>query len=247
MRTKVGTLSSLRKVGMIITRKAGLTLLAVTIGIGSAAQVEPTLDLTAPQVKTREQSRTTACGYVPAAVVTSHGRARGPGLPLEVEFELLGNTLYRVGDDITSTVRITNVGAKPISIPWSPDPDIVFGRDCEWLPKPQGVSGLRGTVRLEFVDEDRHVEFIGSHVLYGILSNPETYRELAPRQSAIIRISGTIDFWNIVQKTREERLQLKLPQDFIVGASFDLDEGPQGTSYARVLSRNHLRVKVSKK
>lgn len=232
----------------IVTRNCLRAMIIVSVCVNGVSQVEAVLDLATPEARQKEKARTTSCGGIGGSVFVTHRPVPEPlDLPLALHMESLSQAGYRVGEDITSGLRFTNVGSKPVLIPWSPDKGTVYGDKCEWLPKALGVRALRGMVRLEFTDETGYAQFIGSHSVYGISTRPDTYQTLAPGQSAVIRIWGTIGFWTIIEKRKEKGLGFTLPQDFVVRASFDLDDTSLPLPYAPLHSENEVRVKVTEK
>ena len=164
--------------------------------------------------------------------------------PLAVQLESLDRTHYKARDEVVGEVRVTNVGAKPVMIPWSPDPETVFRKNCEWRPKSLGVTAQKAMISLEFEDEAGFTQFIASHGLYGISSNAETYRKLAPHQTAVIKIWGTVDFYNMIEERRAKGLEFKLPQKFAARARFEVDDSSFWVAYKTLRSTNQIRVRV---
>jgi len=210
-----------------------------------AAQVENILDLTTPEVRQKDKARTRVCGSVGGVVVTSGGVVPEPELGLALQLESLNRGEYKIGEEVVAVLRLTNIGAKPLMIPWSPDPETIFGRNCEWRPGSPGVIALNGMISLEFRHQLGFEQFIASHGLYGNSKRPHTCRTLARGESAFVKIWGTVGFYNIIQKRREKGLEFKLPQDFVVSASFDLDDSTLRFPYKTLRSKNEVRVRVS--
>jgi len=163
-----------RKNQMSYMARSRLTAIAIAIvAANGTAQVGAVLDLTTPEARQREAAQTSVCGRVRGGIATTRGGpVRPPGLPLALEVESLNRNAYVVGDYVESALRFTNVGTKEILIPWSPDQETVFGKNCQWLPSSLGATGLRAMVSLEFMDEAGYRQFMGSHGLYAFRPSP---------------------------------------------------------------------------
>lgn len=145
-----------------------------------------------------------------------------------------------MGQPLTANLRLTNASDDPVRVPWSVDHGIVFGKNCEWLPKP-GAAGLMSTISLVLTDTGGYKQFIAGHGLYGISTSPATYRTLRPHGTLDVRMGGKIDLHDIIVQRREAGLPLALPQSFTVTAIFDWSDGGFG-KYRQVPSNNRLRV-----
>jgi len=219
-------------------------IIMIAFAAEGTSQVETILDLTTPEIRQLDETRTAGCGSRGGGVVTSGGVVPDPEVPLSLQLESLNQTDYKTGDEVVGVVRLTNVGSKPVIIPWNPDSEAVFGKKCEWPYKSLGATGLKASVSLLFTDEGGHNEFIASHGLYGVSKRPKTYRTLAPGQSAVVKIRGSVHFDYIIEKRREKGLEFKLPQEFAVSGSFDLDDSSLLFPYKTVRSKNEIRVRI---
>jgi len=123
------------------------------------------------------------------------------------------------------------------------DAGLIFSKDCKWLPGP-GVVGLHGSITLVFEDESGKKDFIASHGLFGISSDPSTFRELAPGESMEIKTAGKLELYNIAMGRKSAGLSPSLPIPVTVTASFTLDDGPAFGRYRPVVSANSLRLIV---
>src|SRR5579872_1944908 len=97
------------------------------------------LDLTLPSVAQVEKGQTWGCGGG-SLLSTDEGLVLPPALPLRMRILSLNAKNYRLGEELTSELLLTNVGKLPLKMPVSIDQTLVFHRDCKWLPAP-GVVG----------------------------------------------------------------------------------------------------------
>jgi len=100
---------------------------------------------------------------------------------------------------------------------------------------------------LEFSDGAGHTEFIGSQGLYGISTDPTTYCSLAPQQSVRIRIGGKVHLEQVIVERSSEKAKQKLLQEFVVTASFDLDDSSLWNPCKKLRSTNQVLVRVTEK
>lgn len=158
-----------------------------------------------------------------------------PDAPLALEIKTLNRKEYRVLDPLICEIRLKNIGAKEFVVPWSTNRQIVYrvlGQSRSARLKPHTLDALLG---LEFVGRDRFIAYVASHSLYADMSDSDTYRVLAPGQSASIRFGGPV----------EPFYHLELPQEFVVTATYDLYD-PSVGHYKRICSADGLNVKVVK-
>lgn len=205
---------------------------------------EVLLDLTTPNVRKTIQAQTTICGGMKGDTLIGDTHVAPSEAPLSLQVACLNHPKYTVGDEIVCEVHLTNKGWRPIAIPWSPDQETVFGKNCEWLPKASGATGWRAMLTLEFQSRDGYKEPIASHALYGISSNAATFRTLAPKESVRIKFAGKLYFNDLIRKGKERGVKFSLPQEFVVRASFDLDDSSIFRPYDKIYSVDSFQVKV---
>jgi hypothetical protein len=138
---------------------------------------------------------------------------------------------------------LTNTGNEPVRIPWSVDANLVFRKDCKWLPAP-GVVGLHGDITLVLEDESGQKDFIGAHGLFGVSTDPNTFRELAPGDSVLIKTGGRMNLYNITLERKKAGVSGDFPIRLTVTARFTLDDSPAFGRYRPVVSANSLRITV---
>ena len=232
---------------MNINAVTRVCLVLLAMAAQGASQTEYMMDLTTPEVRQMDDSRTSGCGSRGGKIATSGGSVPDPEVPLALQLESLNRSDFRTGDEVVAVVRLTNTGTKPVMIPWNPDSEAVFGKNCRWPYKSLGSTGLMGSVSLVFMDEAGYTQFLAGHGLYAISRRAETYRTLAPGQSAGIKIWGSVHFYNLIEKRRAKGLEFKLPQEFVVSASLDLDDSALYLPYKTIRSKNFIRLKVAEK
>jgi hypothetical protein len=132
-------------------------------------------------------------------------------------------------------------------IPWDIHSETVYGPKprCEW-PKTSGSTGLRGAIYLELIDESGHGEI--SNViagLYGISTNPKSYRKLVPGESATIRLSGTIYIPPGSSAAKAGDPRPKSPIKSKVVGVFKLDDSSLWSPYKVLRSSDEFSMTVS--
>jgi hypothetical protein len=132
----------------------------------------------------------------PPTCPTDSGGATGFGMPdvddrapreLRLEITKISNAKPHLDDGVTADVIVTNTGSGPVTIAWSADPHIVPvkpGATVTWSVGEIDVmlQSPKSTLTLESA----------AHELYGIASKPESYKTLAPGDSATIRVGFKI-------------------------------------------------------
>jgi len=200
------------------------------------------LDLTEPSVQQMERERTWGCGGG-SLLGTSGGVVLPPALPLGLRITSLDRNVYNIGEDVAVRLTLTNTGSVPIRIPSSVDAGLVFSKDCKWLPHP-GVTGLHGIVTLVLEDGSGQKDFIAGHELFGVSSDPNTFRELAPGESMGIKTAGKMNLYNIARERKKLNLSRDSAIPLTVTASFTMDDTPAFGGYRPVVSADALRITV---
>jgi hypothetical protein len=110
--------------------------------------------------------------------------ATGPANPaLKLEVTNLSNTKPADGEAVTADVRITNTAAEAFTIPWSGDRSAV--------PFAPGAKVMWVQAEIDLtIRSPRSTLTLASPVntLYGVKSKPETWKTLAPGESATVRL-----------------------------------------------------------
>ncbi len=218
---------------------AGALLLPASL----ASQDRYFLDLTLPGAILAPPEQRTRCG--PRLSGGGHGVAHIelPDISLALEIFRLSAGTYKLGQQITYELRLTNVGRVAISIPWSTDEGLA-GDNC-YHPE-QGFAGRRsltGTFALEFTNSEGIAAGVGPHALYAAQGNPDTYRVLEPRESARIKLNGVVD----LSKPRlRPEYKFELLSDFSVTAWLLLDNSMLGNPFKDLTSINPIKVRVEK-
>ena len=205
--------------------------------LASAAARGPrlVLDLTPPSVGEAQRALTWGC------TGGGLGPLRPPKLPLALRLTSLDRETYRLGEEAISELVLTNTGGAAVRIPWSVDASLVFSKDCRWLPRP-GVVGLHGSVTLMLEDESGKRDFVAGHNLFGVSSDPSTFRELAPGETMEIKMAGKVELHNIPMGVGGAGAPACVP--VTVTANFALDDSPAFGRYSPVVSANSLRLTV---
>ena len=202
------------------------------------------LDLTTSEIQHVEAQFNWGCSGG-SLLSTTQGIVLPPPLPLRLRIDSVTEEPYRLGQDVASQLILTNTGNESIRIPWSVDANLVFRKDCKWLP-PSGVVGLHGAVTLVLEDESGHKDFIGAHGLFGIASDPATFRELAPGDSVLIKTAGRMDLYNIAIERKKAGISGDFPIRLTVTARFTLDDTPAFGRYRPAVSENKMEVSINK-
>lgn len=200
------------------------------------------LDLNAREVRENLKAQTRGCSGGRLAAAT-HREVGKPELTLSLEIESLNPRHFKIDDEIVSEVRLTNIGSKPVIFPWSWDYQAVYGKNCEW-PKVPEARGLRGMLRLEFDNGAGQVEFLASHGLYGISSDSGSYRWLAPNESVRIKFGAKAYLPQLVARRVKKEPGSKSPEQYVVTASFDLDDSSLWNPYKELRSTNQIPVSI---
>jgi len=215
-------------------------MLIAMLALRQEAQPTFFLDLTTPEVKEMDKSKTVGCHSGRGVYVTG-GRLRPPRLTLGFDIEQVNRDRFRLGDVVVADMLITNTGNKPVLLPWNPDRDIVYGKDCNGLGLAGPPATLEGSMALKLVDSEGRGKWVGAHFLYARRDQPTSYRVLPPQQSARVRVDG--------------RLTPPLPATgippapgplrFKLIASFDLADSTLPNAYVTVVSENQKEVIVA--
>lgn len=218
------------------------SLLVALLSVSAwAAQDRYFLDLTLPQRLPPPAKSSFGCGPRLSAGSEGGGFVL-PTLPLAVEIVSFDKNGYAPGEEMVCEVRLTNVGNKPLRIPWSPNPAY---RNTDCSPVVQGMpeASFTGSLALVFTDSSgaRHLVLLKS--LYGRLAIPETFRVLAPGESAGVKLRERLVFFNA--RPSEPAASVRLPHDFFVTAIYDLDDTSQGNPYRTVHSKNSMEVRIA--
>ena len=160
-------------------------VIAVVVVIGlthavSAQQRKPThtLDLTKPDTRVTSPSR----GSV------SRGRGfsgqQTQTLPLAMELVRVDRDRYQFGSAIAYEIVLTNVGSNAIALPWSADLAAIEDVDTVFT---------RAIISLVLTDSSGTQHRIGSVVLDGSPRVPESLQQLAPGETASIKLQARTD------------------------------------------------------
>jgi hypothetical protein len=212
-------------------------LLIATTALAQATHGALFLDLTTSAVRRMDQSKTVGCGSG-GGVFTSGTAQRPPQLTVTLDLEWLNQDHFRLGDHVVADVRLTNTGHDSITLPWNPDSDVVYGKDCRDLEKPRSSATLVGSLILKVVDSDGRARPIGGHELFALRDNPTTYRVLAPGQSARIRVDGRM----YVSQGMTKSASAGATDHFKVVATLDLSDSSLPNAYQTVVSANSMDV-----
>ena len=165
-----------------------------------------------------------------------------PTLALALDIIALDKSTYAPGEDFVCRVRFTNTGREPIRVPWSPNSQY-SNKDCTGALKDTAKASLSGSLRLVLMSGSGLARSIPAPSLYGRLEFPDTYRVLAPGQSATVKFKQSISL-QVTDATDPAGQLLDLPQDFSVTAAYDLDDTSQANPYETVRSQNNVMVTV---
>lgn len=198
------------------------------------AQSDSFIDLTVADVHA-EGLNGVGCG-------SSRG-SEGPvqEVPLAVKIDSLERTTYRVGEEVVYQIRLTNVGDKPLAIPWSRDShvkDPCTPSSRYWTLKGPKLNALFG---LRFKDPSGVETELALAELFGAIDDPETHRILKPHESALIRASDAVD-GAVPHLAGELGKKLDLPQSFDVHAFYHLNDTSVNNDYKTIESKTGIRV-----
>jgi hypothetical protein len=156
-------------------------VLSSPLEIRTSAQSAPAarhlLDLTSPNVlKTMP------------AVNWGHGIGRSglpppAPLPLELTMVALDRGAYEMGSPIVYDVQLTNIGDRPIGLPWSADLELV---------KQPARSFIESTLVLANYDAAGNVYQLGAAILAGSDSVRGSIETIRPGESALIRVGAGV-------------------------------------------------------
>src|SRR2546425_3898684 len=193
-----------------------------------------TLDLTDPAIIRSELQAEGEClTHIGGGVGSSAPRTE---ITLILEITNLEPSLWGPGSKSTVQVRLTNVGKNPVGIPWSWDKRTIYTDYCSAILKSSSAPHLEASSELLLVDEHGKVGLSPLHALYGTLDDPATYRILGPGENARIKFSTSPG--EIFILTGPPGSALRLPQDFIVSADYELRDSSVGNPYRKIRSTN---------
>ncbi len=197
------------------------------------------LDLTAPDLR-EDDSTGVGCG-------SSRGTSGPiPEVPLSIEIDSLDQTTYRVGEEVVYQIRLTNVGDKPLAIPWSRDSEVkdpCTPSSRYWALKGPKLNALFG---LRFKDPNGVEADLALAELFGAMNDPQTFRTLKPHESAVIRASDTVD-GVVPHGPVELGRKLELPHSFDVHAFYHLNNTSLENDYKTIESKTGIRVTLDQR
>jgi hypothetical protein len=103
--------------------------LAFFIVLGQTSPTSLFLDLTSPSVRALD-AETRGCESGGFGGVSDEQPPRPPQLTLALRVERFSADWLKPGQPITYDLRLTNVGDKPLMLPWSPDRAAIYGKAC---------------------------------------------------------------------------------------------------------------------
>jgi hypothetical protein len=198
------------------------------------------LDLTTPEVRLMDRAKTVGCGGFGATFSTAVPY-HPPQLTLALEIARLNQDNFRLGEDVVCDVRMINTGDKSILLPWNPDSDTVYGKDCRGLGMSTPALSLEGSLGLKVIDPAGRTKFVGGHRLFALSGDTATLRALAPGQSACIRVSGSMDVPQVPTNSSLPKPAIH----FKLIAVFDLRDSSLPNAYQTVVSTNDRRVTIA--
>jgi hypothetical protein len=151
--------------------------------------------------------------------------------------------VYTWGEDVTFEVRLINEGRAPFPIPWSRNSDY-DNKDCTGGVKDLRKASLTGVFALIFSSHSGAKHRVPIDVLYARLSMPETFRVLAPGESARIKLMGPLTFKGPLSGKPSDA-NSALSQHFAGTARYSLDDTSHGNPYADLDSANSLEVTMA--
>lgn len=201
-----------------------------------------TLDLTDPAIIRSELQAERECHtHTGGGVGTSAPRTE---ISLKLEIISLEPSLWRVGDSSTVQLRLTNVGNRPVRIPWSWDKRAIYTNYCSAVLKSSSAPHLEASSKLLFVDEHGKMGLTSLHALYGTLDEDATYRLLAPGESARIKFLAFPG--QIFVLTGPPGSAFGFPQEFLMSAEYELRDSSLGNPYDEVRSTSSVRIRIEK-
>lgn len=141
-------------------------------------QTDHTLDLTSPAVL-----RTPPVVRGGGGVARS-GQASPTPLPLRLRLVQLDRSTYELGNPIVYEVELTNVGSRPIGLPWS--------ADLELITQP-GRSFIQSTLFLSVGDRPEREIQLATTMLGGSTSVRDSIQTIRPGEVARIKVASTIN------------------------------------------------------
>jgi len=216
-------------------------LLIVVLAFAQTGEPTLFLDLTTAEVQAMDRSKTVGC-HSGGGVMTSGVPFRRPQLTLRLSIDHLNGNTFKRGDVLIADVLLTNTGDKPVLLPWDPDSDIVYGKDCKGLPTPRPPT-LEGSLALKLLDHEGQGPFVGGHFLYARRDEAPTCRVLAPQQSARLRVGGM--FYPTAARTGGSLAPGA--NTFRLVAIFSLTDSALPNAYEPVVSANHQNLALTEK
>jgi hypothetical protein len=200
------------------------------------------LDLTRPSELPQSAKSGFGCG--PRLGGGDHGGFVQPIAPLTFEIVSFDKSAYTLGEDMICQIRLTNVGSKPVRIPWNPNSD--YGnKDCTGGAIDTAKASLTATVALVFTSADGSERGLPLYGLYGRPSIPDTIRTLNPGETASIKVMVRLVL-PVAPRNQPSVRSLDLPQDFAITATYNLDDTSLVNPYTTVTSKNHVMLTVER-
>jgi hypothetical protein len=157
--------------------------------------------------------------------------------PLRITLLSLNATTYRLGDQATYDVRLTNISREDLIIPWM-STELEIGPD----QADRGDAYVNATLKLEIVDSG----FIAAAVvgIHGSKSVRGSTRILRPGHSVRIRAQGLL---SASSQDVNRRLLAKLPKTFEVRAMFYFYNQPVERIYEPAIPANSLKIALRRR
>lgn len=206
------------------------------------------LDLSSPAAVRQLDALTGECtgGRSVAALLHHPETWRKPQVLLKLEILDLSGTSFKIGDYMTAELRLTNVGEAAIMLPWDIHASTVYGPKptCKW-PKEGGAVGLREVLAVYLEAESgKSGRGYGSIVyLYGISTEPNSYRSLPPGKTATFKISSAV---SVPPEALAGQGAIETAQ-FTAFAVLKLDDSAERGPYEDIRSNNQFTVYISPK
>jgi hypothetical protein len=168
-----------------------------------------------------------------------------PVLPFGLQIVRLNASTYKEGEEVTAELLLTNKTDKPIWVPSSLNPDLVYAEGCKSVPTKAGARLLFGEVSLTIKDNHGFSEALDGAFVYGLSDDPTTFLKLRPGKSLRLRTAGKVYLYNMIIQSREANIALEFPMQLEVTAKFNLDD-PSFRGYRPLTSENRLHITLAK-
>ena len=208
---------------------AGASVFSIFMTAATFSSAQHTLDLTTiPEPSSSEDSVTFDWIHL------SHGN---PTIPVEVTLVDIDRRTYALGSPVVFTVRVKNVGAVPLVLPWVPW-KINHAALAQSATRDQLL--LAGHLSLITLDGDGHLLWIlGVGELEGTRAVPESVQLLAPGETADIRVPDSLQLGS--SELRQKILGSRTRATIAVRAAFDMTVERRLLS-ERVVSSNSIDI-----